>query len=121
MGELLDMWIDIKAGFVLFFKGEEEKRRYLYREKYKPRIKKGLENAVSTIYYEYYNAIKREVDRLQMYCEETRDDSFEEELGRTECVSAAKEKLHGLLEKETDFYYEEKDLMQLLFGNGENV
>ena len=115
MGELQSLWTDIKGGFVEFFQGKEAKVRYMYQKKHKPRIENSLNCAVGTLYSQYHEAILKNLEELQKHCERTRDDSFAEELGGIEQVRQAKERIYELLEKDTDFPYEEKDLMDLLF------
>lgn len=115
MGELQKLWIDFKGGVVEFFQGKEAKVRYMYNKKYKPQIENSLRHAVESLYRRYYEEIETNLEKLRVHCEDTRDYSFAEELGTIEDVREAKQKIQELLQEDTDFPYEEKNLINLLF------
>ena len=119
MGELQSLFTDIVGWGVGFFQGKEAKVRFMYQKKYKPQIERSLSCAVGSLYSRYYEEIENNLQELQEHCEKTRDHSFEEELGNIEKVREIKQRIYELLQKDIDFPYQEKELMDLLF-EGEN-
>lgn len=107
--------IDFKSGLVQIFQGKDAKLRYMYERKQKPKIEAVLRGSVEHLYKTYEKAIKSRIEELKLHCESIRDASLAEELGTINDIIKAKKKIQTLLEHNTDFLYEEKGFMDILF------